>query len=182
MLESKTIMLRALEPADIDLLYDWENDSSIWHLSNTLAPFSRFALEQYVMNSHEDLFTTRQLRLMIDLIEEDQTKTIGCVDLFDFDPANRRAGIGILVIKEERGKGYASEALDLMIKYSFNRLRLHQIYSNVMKGQKASLDLFKKKNFKTVGIKKQWLLVEKEWIDEYMLQLINPESSKTSSS
>jgi len=85
-------------------------------------------------------------------------------------------------IKEERGKGYASEALDLMIKYSFNRLRLHQIYSNVMKGQKASLDLFKKKNFKTVGIKKQWLLVEKEWIDEYMLQLINPESSKTSSS
>ncbi len=171
-----TILLRALEPSDVDLLYNWENDASIWHLSNTLTPFSRFALEQYVMNSHEDLFTTKQLRLMIDLVENDQTRSIGCVDLFDFDPINKRAGVGILVVKEERGKGHASEALELMIKYAFKRLRLHQLYSNVLKGQQASLDLFKKKKFEVIGIKKQWLLVEKEWIDEYILQLINPEN------
>jgi len=174
MLESKTIKLRALEPADVDLLYDWENDSSIWHLSNTLAPFSRFALEQYVMNSHEDLFTTRQLRLMIDLITTDETRTIGCVDLFDFDPANKRAGLGILIIKEEREKGYASEALDIITNYAFTRLLLHQLYSNVMMGQQASLDLFKKKKFEIIGIKRQWLLVDNEWVDEYILQLINP--------
>jgi diamine N-acetyltransferase len=175
MLESRTIKLRALEPADVDLLYNWENDSNIWHLSSTLTPFSRFALEQYVMNSHEDLFTTKQLRLMIDLSEDEHVKTIGCVDLFDFDPLNKRAGIGILVVKEERGKGFASKALDLMINYAFNRLRLHQVYSNVLKGQKASLDLFKKKNFEVIGIKRQWVLVEGEWIDEYLLQLINTE-------
>jgi diamine N-acetyltransferase len=176
MLESKTIMLRALEPSDVDLLYNWENDSSIWHLSSTLTPFSRFALEQYVMNSHEDLFTTKQLRLMIDLVTDEQKKTIGCVDLFDFDPLNKRAGIGILVVKEERGKGYASEALDLMITYAFNRLRLHQVYSNVLKGQKASLDLFKKKGFLVIGIKKEWVMVDGDWIDEYLLQLINPDN------
>ena len=174
MLESKTIMLRALEPSDVDLLYNWENDSSIWHLSSTLTPFSRFALEQYVMNSHEDLFTTKQLRLMIDLVTDEQKKTIGCVDLFDFDPQNKRAGIGILVVKEERGKGYASKALDLMITYAFERLRLHQVYSNVLKGEQASLDLFMKKGFSVVGIKKEWIMVDGVWIDEYLLQLINP--------
>jgi diamine N-acetyltransferase len=173
MLESRTIKLRALEPSDVDLLYNWENDSSIWHLSSTLTPFSRFALEQYVMNSHEDLFTTKQLRLMIDLLQDEEVKTIGCVDLFDFDPINKRAGIGILVIKEEREKGFASKALDIMINYAFSRLRLHQVYSNVLKGQKASLDLFKKKDFEIIGIKKQWVLFEGEWIDEYLLQLIN---------
>ena len=176
MLESKTIKLRALEPADVDLLYDWENDSSIWHLSNTLAPFSRFALEQYVMNSHEDLFTTKQLRLMIDLITNEETRTVGCVDLFDFDPVNKRAGLGILIINEEREKGYASEALDIITNYAFTRLLLHQLYSNVMVGQQASLDLFKKKKFEIIGIKKQWLLVENEWVDEYILQLINPKN------
>ena len=176
MLESRMIKLRALEPSDVDLLHNWENDSNIWHLSSTLTPFSRFALEQYVMNSHEDLFTTKQLRLMIDLVQDEHVKTVGCVDLFDFDPVNKRAGIGILVVKEERGKGFASKALDIMINYAFNRLRLHQVYSNVLKGQKASMDLFKKKDFEVIGIKKQWVLVDGKWTDEYILQLINSES------
>jgi diamine N-acetyltransferase len=172
--QSKTITLRALEPSDIDLLYHWENDSSIWHLSNTLTPFSRFTLEQYIINAHEDIYSTKQLRLMIDLkVNDKNKKTIGCIDLFDFDPTNKRAGIGILIIKKERGKGYASKALDLMIGYAFQRLNLHQLYSNVMIKQQTSLDLFKKKNFEIVGIKKEWLLVDKKWVDEYMLQLIN---------
>ena len=103
---SKNITLRALEPSDVDLLYKWENDTSIWHLSNTLTPFSRFVLEQYLLNSEKDIFTNKQLRLMIDVIEAaKKVKTIGSIDLFDFDPKNKRAGIGILIIKEEREKG-----------------------------------------------------------------------------
>ena len=70
MLKSKNIELRALEPSDVDLLYQWENNEELWHLSNTVAPFSRFVLEQYVMDSHQDIFTTKQLRLMIDKKED----------------------------------------------------------------------------------------------------------------
>lgn len=177
MLQTTTIALRALEPSDIDLLYTWENDSSIWHLSNTLTPFSRFTLEQYVMNSHEDIYTTKQLRLMIDLKENEKSKkTIGAIDLFDFDPTNKRAGIGILIIKEERGKGYSSKAMDIVIKYAFKMLGLHQLYTNVIKDNEVSLELFKKKNFTIIGKKKDWLYRDKKWIDEYLLQLINPEN------
>jgi len=46
-LSGVSISLRAVEPADIDLLYHWENDTSIWKVSNTLTPYSHFQIEEY---------------------------------------------------------------------------------------------------------------------------------------
>ena len=47
-LTGKTLKLRALELSDVDLLYKWENNTSIWNVSNTLVPFSRESIEQFV--------------------------------------------------------------------------------------------------------------------------------------
>ncbi len=173
MLQGKYLMLRALEPEDIDALYKWENDKKLWHLSNTIVPFSRFTLEQYILNAHQDIYTTKQLRLMIDKKDPVKNNPIGSIDLFDFDPTNKRAGIGILITENERTNGYASEALELLINYCFNTLQLHQIYCNISVDNEASLKLFKNFNFAVVGLKKDWLFIEGKWIDENILQLIN---------
>ena len=173
MLEGKNLKLRALEPSDIDLLYEWENNEKLWYLSNTITPFSRFTLEQYVLNSHQDIYTTKQLRLMIDKKNSNQNVTIGSIDLFDFDPSNKRAGIGILIADNERNKGYASESLELLISYCFSTLQLHQIYCNISADNQVSLQLFKKHNFSSVGLKKEWIFVDNKWVDEFILQLIN---------
>ncbi len=173
MLKGKNIELRALEPDDVDLLYQWENDEAIWHLSNTIAPFSRFVLEQYVLNAHQDIFTAKQLRLMIDKFGEEKNVTIGSIDLFDFDPVNKKAGIGVLIINSERKKGYASESLELLTDYCFNTLHLHQIYCNITEFNSPSLNLFKKHGFEIIGLKKEWLHIKDKWVDEYILQLIN---------
>jgi diamine N-acetyltransferase len=173
MLEGKHLKLRALEPEDVDVLYAWENNDKLWHMSNTLTPFSRFTLEQYIMNAHQDLYSTKQLRLMIDNIKPDKEKTIGSIDLFDFDPKNKRAGIGIMIIEGERNKGYASEALELMIEYCFEHIGLHQLYCNITADNEASLNVFRKHHFITVGLKKDWLSQGNKWLDEYTLQLIN---------
>lgn len=169
----KNISLRALEPEDVDLMYKWENDPEVWHLSNTITPFSRFVLEQYLINSHEDIFTSKQLRLMIDKKDSSsEPKTIGSVDLFDFSPHHKRAGIGILIIKEERSRGYASEALQLMINYAFDTLDLHQLYCNISEENEQSLKLFLKHGFVMIGNKKEWLRIKNKWVDEHMFQLI----------
>lgn len=166
--------LRAIEPADIDLLYEWENDENQWYISNTIAPFSRFVLEQYIMNSHLDIYSTKQLRLMIEKISDDENgKTVGMIDLFDFDPNNKRAGMGILIKKSERKKGWASEAMELLIDYCFNVLHLHQVYCNILENNIASLELFKKHGFEISGLKKEWIQVKDTWENEYLLQLIN---------
>jgi diamine N-acetyltransferase len=170
MITSKNIKLRAVEPSDIDLLFEWENNSSIWHLSNTLCPFSRFDLEQYILNTSKDIYSVKQLRLMIDLVESD--KTIGSIDLFDFEPLHRRAGIGILINDQERNKGYASEAIGLLLEYASKTLNLHQLYCNIEENNIISLNLFKKKEFTEIGIKKDWNLRNGLWINEYILQYI----------
>jgi len=171
MITGNTINLRAIELNDIDLLYKWENDTSIWKISQTIEPFSRVAIEQYV-TSIRDIYADKQLRLIISL-SSDQT-SVGCVDLFDFDPNNQRAGVGILIADaKDRGKGYASEALGLLIEYAFTTLNLHQLYCNVPVNNESSLKLFKNQGFITIGIKKDWIRNGSDWNDEYILQLIN---------
>ena len=167
----KNISFRALEPGDIDILYKWENDISIWHLSSTVTPFSRHTLEEYILNAHQDIYTAKQLRLMIFI--NNTSETLGCIDLFDFDPLNLRAGVGILISNEFRNKGYASEAIELLSDYAFNTLHLHQLYCNITTENEASLKLFQNHDFKNIGLKKEWIRKKDQWLDEYMLQLIN---------
>jgi len=169
-LSSEHILLRAIEPADIDLLYQWENDTGNWVVSNTQTPFSRFVLEQYITSAHEDIYTVKQLRL---IICNTDSHPIGSIDLFDFDPNNLRAGIGILIgDKTERKKGYASEALKLLIDYSFTTLNLHQLYCNITTDNESSILLFQKHGFQITGIKKQWVRDGNKYKDELLLQLI----------
>jgi diamine N-acetyltransferase len=171
------IILRALEPADIDALYRWENDPEIWHVSNTCTPYSKYILEKYIENSHLDIYQVRQLRLMIDIVENGdmQQRSIGTVDLFDFDPYHNRAGIGILIgDKSDRKKGFAFKALNKFLEYSFHTLQLHQLYCNITQGNSDSLKLFKKCGFTVSGRKKEWVKTPARYVDEYLLQLINP--------
>ena len=175
-LESENIRLRALEPADAELLFKWENDPDLWLISNTLVPYSKYIIKQYIKNSHLDIYQTKQLRMMIDLKKEDGMDTIGSIDLFDFDPYHQRAGIGILIKDvKDRGKGYASEALGLFIQYCFQTLQLHQVYCNVSADNDSSLKLFQKQGFVVVGEKKEWLRDGTSWRSEYLMQLIREE-------
>jgi len=180
--EKYKIELRALEPSDIDVLYRWENDAEIWHVSNTYTPYSKYILEKYIENSHLDIYQTRQLRLMIDLRnnESGEVRTLGTIDLFEFDPYHNRAGVGILIgEKAERQKGYAEMALRSFIDYCFNTLQLHQVYCNISTDNLSSLRLFKKCGFSVSGKKMEWIRTPAFYRDEFMLQLINPSDRKT---
>jgi diamine N-acetyltransferase len=173
-LTGRNITLRALEPSDVDLLYHWENNSSIWNVSNTIVPFSRFTLEKYIAESHMDIFQSRQLRLMIDFTGVKPVETVGAIDLFDFDPMHSRAGVGILINDLYRNRGFATEALDLLVGYSFSVLQLHQLYCSIDCENKVSIKLFEKFSFRITGEKKDWIRTPNGWKSEFMLQLINP--------
>ena len=165
------IRLRALEPEDLDFLYSIENDISFWEISSTQTPFSKHLLTQYLANAHLDIYEAKQLRLVI--VENESDKHVGLIDLFNFNPQHKRAGIGILIVPQSQQKGYAYEALDLLIEYSFKQLDLHQLYANITPENTSSLKLFKKHNFKEVGVKKEWVNTNGKFKDEILFQLIN---------
>ncbi len=177
-LTGEYILLRALEPSDIDLIYEWENDPDHWFVSNTKTPFSKHIIGKYIENANLDIYQTRQLRLIIQLRQNKTNagQAIGTIDLFDFDPFHQRAGIGILIARKEyRSKGYATEALDLFLNYAFKTLNLHQVYCNIAADNQQSINLFKNQGFQVIGEKKEWLKNLNHWINEYMLQKINPD-------
>lgn len=171
-LEGKNIKLRAPEPEDLEIMYQWENDTKIWHVSNTLTPFSKFTLRKYIEESHLDIFEARQLRFMIDTIDH-PTRTIGTIDLFDFDPHHLRAGIGILIGDNyDRGKGFAKDALEVVIDYCNNVLMLHQLFCNIHPENENSLKLFQNYGFIITGEKKDWNRTTNGWSSELFLQRI----------
>ena len=169
LLKNDEIRLRAPEISDLDIIFNIENDVDLWHLSNTTSPFSRFDLEQYIMSIDKDIFKTGQLRLMI---EDNNDSVVGIVDLFDFDPVNQRAGVGIIILREMQRKGYAKMTLDLLVEYCKGILHLHQLYCNIEMDNFASIQLFVQMGFEKSGIKKDWNKNELIWKDELFLQKI----------
>ena len=170
-LENETIRLRAMEPEDLELLYRWENNPELWSLGNTMSPYSRYILKEYIRESHRDLFDVKQLRLMIDL--HSTGTTIGTVDLYDFEPHHRRAGVGILLDPLYQRNGLATEAMHVLINYAFYFLKLHQLYAHVPVNNEASKALFARCGFVVTGTMTDWISTENGYADVLMMQKVN---------
>jgi len=169
-LKGDYIYLRALELEDLDYLYEIENNEEFWELSATQVPFSKYILRQYLENAHKDIYEVKQLRLVI-CTKADEV--IGLIDLFDFDPTHKRAGVGILILdKKNRKQGYGAEALRLLIAYGQTYLQLHQLYANISPDNMASISLFEKNGFTKSAVKKDWNLVKGIYKDELLYQFI----------
>lgn len=165
----ENIRLRALEPADLELLYLWENDPEIWRVSATIAPMSREVLSKLISDQKYDLYASRQMRLMIDV----DNVSVGCVDLFNFEPLHRRFGVGILIYADEhRRRGYASRVIEQVKDYAHNILDLKQIWVNINEDNPASIALFESCGFVLSARRKEWINRAGKFIDELEYQYI----------
>ena len=168
-IKNDLITLRCAEPEDAERIYRWENDRDIWRVSGTHMPYSRFQIEQFLLDNN-DIAAQKQLRLMIDLTEGGQT--IGCIDIYDYDAFNERAGLGILIDKAYRQQGYAKAALALCVEYLFHDLLLHQVYCSIDESNTESQQLFVSQGFELVGRRKDWLKTAEGWLDVLEYQRI----------
>lgn len=166
--ETDRIRLRALEPYDIDLLYKWENDSDIWNSGPTIAPFSRKLLVDYIENYNPDIFSAKQLRLMIERISDGEV--LGTVDIYDFDVLNRRAMLGYLIDREHRGCGYGVEAIGLVADYCKNHVGMHQLAAIVAIDNISSRTVLEKNGFTVSGRLRSWIVQGTRCTDAFIYQ------------
>ncbi|MDR0429553.1 MAG: GNAT family N-acetyltransferase [Tannerellaceae bacterium] len=172
-LKNDKILLRALEPEDLELLYKWENDSSIWNSGNTMSPYSRYVLKKYISESHLNIYDLKQLRLMVELRETGQT--VGITDIYDFDAHHRKAGVGILLDPEYQRSGMATEAIKLLMDYAFSFLKIHQLYAYVAVTNEPSKALFLRCGFTVSGTLSDWISTESGFTDVLVLQRFSPQ-------
>ncbi len=189
-LEGVICRLRAVEPADADVLYAWENDPAVWGVSGTTAPFSREWMERFVEQQRFDIWQTRQMRLMIEPLrhiegeaqplsvgeavsERSGLAPVGTLDLFEFEPQHRRAGVGILIHDADlRGRGFATDALAVVQRYAREVLGLHQLWCEVGEENAPSLALFRGAGFETVGVRRDWIWTPQGYRDVVMMQKV----------
>lgn len=166
----KNIRLRAPELEDIELLYKWENDTSIWHNGCTIAPYSINQLTDYITSYDGDIYSAKQLRMMID--DCDTGVTVGSIDIYDYDPVNNRAFIGYLIDDKYRNMGYASSAIIKTAEYCRNRLSMRQLLAISSIDNAESLSVLLKCGFTECGMLKQWIKRERDlYVDALMMQL-----------
>lgn len=144
-LNDGTVCLRALEPEDLEVIYEIENDPDGWEHSNTSAPFSRYVVKRYIESTVGDVYAERELRLMAVRLSDGQP--VGCADLTDISLSHGRAEVGMTIRAGERGQGYGTRTLELLCRYAFGALHLHQLYAFVAADNEASLQLFSRCGF-----------------------------------
>ncbi|HCC52808.1 MAG TPA: GNAT family N-acetyltransferase [Porphyromonadaceae bacterium] len=170
LLESENIKLRAPEPEDLDIFYRWENDTELWPLGSTITPYSRYDLKQYI-SSAKDIYKFGQLRLMIEI--KPDLRTVGTIDLYEFEPHHRRAAIGIMVDREYQKKGVAGGALSVLCRYAFSFLKLHQLYAYIPADNEPSRRLFEHCGFKEKGLLSDWQQTDEGYKDVLLVSLIS---------
>ncbi len=168
-LRGERVVLRAVEPSDIDFMYGVENDLYNWGVSGTTLPFSQYILSRFVESQSEGIAVTRQLRLIVTTHEGE---CVGMLDLFEYDSFNHRAGVGVFIVEPFRGEGYASDALRVLHRYAKSVLQLHQMWCGVEAHNEASLRLFASAGYTEVGRKRDWTWRDGEYLDEIMLQRV----------
>mgnify|MGYP001194220211 FL=1 len=192
-MERGEVRLRALEPEDVDRLYIWENDRDMWPFGGTRAPLSRHQLWEYATNYDANPFAAGQLRLIIELAtapdnaipqssqssqssqnsQNSQSSPIPCgiIDLYDIDPVNSRAMVGIMVAPRWRSRGIATRALELVGEYCRDILGLATIASEVASDNLPSIRLFgEKAAYRQVGERPSWYRRGERFVSALLFQ------------
>lgn len=161
------VFLRALEPEDLDCLYEIENDVCLWNVGVTNVPYSKNILLDYITQSTGDIYTDKQVRLMV---ENSTGEIVGMVDLMDFSPKHNRAELGIVVKNNYRGMGYATSILRKLIEYAKDVIHLHQIYAIVPKDNVICIKLLQIFEFQGDMVLNDWLFDGKKYKDAIFFQ------------
>lgn len=147
------VKLRKIEPSDLPFLYQWENDAAVWADGANHNPLSQQDLRDYIASTTGNIYKDGQLRLIIE-----DGLTIGCIDLFDFDPRNRRAALGMYIAPEYRGKGVGREALKQLESYAFDFLHLRCLYAVIATNNQACSALYDHAGYKPSSPLHAWTL------------------------
>ncbi len=164
------LILRALEPNDLDFVYSCENDACIQAEGSQLAPLSRHALRQLIDTAFLPITETGQLRLILAI--ESTGEPIGIADLYDISLVHRHASVGLAIHPAtQRGRGHGHTAIALIEHYAYCRLNLCQLYTEIRASNLASQKLFADCGYLSVGTKRAWFRTEADiWEDVHCLQ------------
>lgn len=103
---------------------------------------------------------------------DDHDTPVGCVELYNYDPINRRAAVGIVVSNEYRHKGHGTAMVQTLTDFCRQNTSLHQIYADIAANNAPSLHIFQHAGYQHCATLRDWVIRSDRYIDTLRYQLI----------
>ncbi len=173
MLKGKKIFLSPIERHNLVSVHQWLKELENFYLfSDSFITAPNLDEIEHWYNSIINNLSTK-----IFIINHLETKvSLGMIELSKINWKNRNCYIGILIgNKNYRRKGFATEAIKIIINLAFNQLNLNKIYALVVQSNIASIKLFEKLDFQKEAILKQNVFVDNQYQDQIIFSLLKSE-------
>ncbi|WIM05116.1 MAG: GNAT family N-acetyltransferase [Candidatus Nitricoxidivorans perseverans] len=162
-LVGEKVYLRGLEETDLDGPYfQWLNDQdSDEFTTHALWPNSRCKMQSFFDKVSD---STRDLVLAI--VEKATDRHVGNIGLHEINWIHRKATLAILIGEaDSRGKGFGTEAVDLLVAHAFGRLNLHRVELGVRADNMAAIRAYANAGFREEGLFREALLSRGKYFD-----------------
>jgi len=170
--EGERINLRPLRIEDVtDAYCRWMNDPvTNQFLESRFFQHSRESLKEYVRSKSGDTSYA-----FFAVILKDGGRHIGNIKLGPIDSVHRLGDIGILMGEKDCwGKGYATEAIRLIVRYAFNVLDLHKVTAGCYAPNEGAIKAFMRAGFSKEGVRKEHCYYNGSFVDDVLLGLVRP--------
>ena len=161
------ISLRAVEPEDVDMMYELENDPHIWAMGSTNVPYSRHALLRFARECQNDIYADKQVRLVVVC----DGVPAGCMDLFNLDARNLHAEVAFAILPRFRRRGIATKALRLLTLYAQTHLGLQTLTATTAASNIMAQSLLQRAGFTVSGTLRRWLRIDSTMEDAIIYQI-----------
>jgi RimJ/RimL family protein N-acetyltransferase len=169
LLEGKNVNLRVMEKEDLPLYTGWANDPEF--LGEHFSPIQRSRAETEKELSEPGPHESKSF-----MIEKKDGAKIGCITHFNvLHPVGKMLEIGYGLILGERGKGYCTEAAQLMVDYLFLSKEAPCIQATTHSKNIASQRVLEKVGFKKEGVMRKRLYSRGEWQDIILFSILREE-------
>ena len=159
------VILKPFERDDIELSLKWNNDESINAFNGSRFPNSKLEQDEWYEKTQKDKSKKRLV------ICSHAGEKAGMVSLFNINERNRNAEIGVYLSPEHQKKGFAKEAIKLLVNFAFMELNMHKIYASVFSFNEQSVKLFKAAGFKSEYTKSEEIFTNGEYFDIHVLSV-----------
>ena len=167
MLEGKNVNLRVMEKEDLPLFAEWLNKPDV---SGEYVP-----LHQMSKTEAEKMFETPHEKKSF-IIEKKDGSKIGFIFHFCImHPAYKQLEIGYFLVPSERGKGYCTEAVRIMVDYLFLSRDTMRVQACTDTRNLASQKVLEKAGFKTEGTMRKTLFLRGGFKDACLYSILREE-------
>ncbi len=172
-LEGDNVNLRKVTKADAQSVYEHAKDREISRYTFIPHPYQREDALQFIKFSQQQLKKGKEYHLGIELKATGQI--IGMMGMMKISEKHRRAEVGYWLAKSFWHRGYAGEALRLMLRFGFEKLKLVRITAGVMHPNLASSRMLEKAGFRFEGRLRKNFIQHGRWLDELRYGILKEE-------